>query len=168
MNDEFVKTDLNEIVNNVKADFELMIVEKNAKIIHKKLPAISGVPLQLHQLFSNLVSNSLKFSNESPVINISSKTVSKNELASRTQLNPSDKYIELKFTDNGIGFEQEYAEKIFEVFQRLYEKQAYSCTGIGLALCKKIVENHNGFIEAQSELGKGATFYVYLPLNNES
>ena len=166
MAEEFVLTDLNEILKSVKSDFELMINEKNARIISEPLPEIKGVPLQLHQLFSNLISNSMKFSDMHPVINISAKIMSVNEFEYSHDLNPSLKYVEIKFVDNGIGFDEDYAEIIFEVFQRLHDRQAFDGTGVGLALCKKIVVNHHGFIRASSEPGKGSTFFVYLPVGN--
>ncbi|MDB5228932.1 MAG: sensor signal transduction histidine kinase [Bacteroidota bacterium] len=161
--DVFEEVDLNIIVEEIKSDFELLIREKKAKIKYKKLPVISGIPLQLSQLFSNLINNSIKFSSEAPQIEITSRILSTEEVKAIPELNFTQKYIELKFTDNGIGFEQQYANKIFAIFQRLHEKQAYMGTGIGLALCKKIVENHHGVITAKGELGKGAVFTVYLP-----
>lgn len=159
-----VNTDLNEIVENVKADFEVLIAQKNALIYYDKLPVIKGSPLQLHQLFSNLISNSLKFSHEQPVITISSSSVSADDKAKYPTLNPVCEYIRLTFQDNGIGFEQQYAEQIFTIFQRLNNRDAYAGTGIGLAICKKIVENHQGYITVQSAPGHGATFIVYLPV----
>jgi len=162
---EFTAVDLNIIVANVKTDFELLIEEKKAKIISDPLPVIKGIPLQLTQLFTNLVSNALKFTNTNPSIVIHSKTVTKEEVISNISLSGDSKYLLLTFSDNGIGFEQQYANKIFSMFQRLHGKQEYAGTGIGLALCKRIVENHNGYITATSELGKGSIFYVYLPLN---
>jgi len=121
--------------------------------------------LQLHQLFSNLISNSLKFSNEKPLIQVKFKIIPKNEILSYPFLNSQYQYIMLQFIDNGIGFEQEYAIRIFDVFQRLHEKQVYDGTGVGLALCKKIVTNHHGYIEAVSSPNKGSTFNIYLPMN---
>jgi signal transduction histidine kinase len=165
--EEFEKTDLNKILDDVKSDFELLIKERNAKIEAGKLPVIYGVPLQLHQLFSNLISNSIKFCEHEPHIKISSGILTKEELKKHRFLNPMQAYVALEFKDNGIGFEQEYGEKIFEVFQRLHEKQSYKGTGVGLALCKKIVANHHGFIMARGKPGKGSVFYVYLPINEK-
>jgi len=163
--DELVPTDLNVILENVKADYELQIEEKNAVINSDALPIVKGEPLQLHQLFANLIGNSLKFSKTNPQITISSKTLQTGEIQ---KINPSldntRRYARLSFQDNGIGFEQQYAEKIFTIFQRLNSREEYSGTGIGLALCKRIIDHHHGHIDAVSALGQGATFLVYLPL----
>lgn len=158
----FQPVDLNMVVDNVKTDLELIIQETGAVIHHDNLPVVSGILLQLNQLLSNLISNSLKFSKRSPEIHISSKQVS----AFEAGLNlPNDRtYTRLTVADNGIGFEQQYAEKIFVIFQRLHSHNStHRGTGIGLALCKKIAENHGGAIEAKGELDKGAVFNVYLP-----
>jgi PAS domain S-box-containing protein len=161
----WVPTDLNIVLENVKSDYELLMDEKKAKIKSDVLPTVKGISLQLSQLFSNLIGNSLKFSEEEPLITISSAILRAEEVQRRNPLlDGSRNYVELIFKDNGIGFDQQYAEKIFTIFQRLNSKEEYSGTGIGLALCKKIVENHDGHIQARSELGKGAEFIVYLPL----
>jgi light-regulated signal transduction histidine kinase (bacteriophytochrome) len=160
---QFEAVDLNAIVEEVKIDFELLIAEKNVVIEYAALPVISGIPLQLNQLFSNLISNSIKFSEQPPHIKITSRLLKPEEVKAVPMLNHSMSYYELQFTDNGIGFEQQYADKIFTIFQRLHDKLTYVGTGIGLALCKKIVENHGGIIMAQSELGKGAVFTIYFP-----
>ncbi len=162
--DEYAETDLNTVVENIKTDFELLISEKKAEIENKGLPVIKCIPLQLHQLCLNLISNALKFTDHPPVIQITSRVVSADELNEQFEWNVGGNYVELKFKDNGIGFDQQYAQKIFTIFQRLHDKHSYAGTGIGLALCKKIVDNHNGFITAQSEVGKGSTFLIYLPL----
>ena len=153
------------ILENVKADYELQIEEKNAVIKSDALPCVKGESLQLSQLFANLIGNSLKFSKTDPRITISSRTLQPGEIQKITPaLDNTRRYVQLTFKDNGIGFEQQYAEKIFTIFQRLNSREEYSGTGIGLALCKRIVDHHHGHIEAASELGKGATFLVYLPL----
>lgn len=164
ISDEFTATDLNSVLENIKADYELLIDEKHAVLKNDDLPVVKGIPLQLSQLFANLISNSLKFSEAPPVITISSKILSGSEVNKEHSFNGgSEKYVELLFRDNGIGFDQLYAEKIFTIFQRLNNREAYAGTGIGLALCKRIVDNHRGYIKAKSELGKGAEFFVYLP-----
>lgn len=161
----WVTTDLNSVLENVKADYELLIAEKNAIVQSEPLPTIKGITLQLSQLFANLIGNSLKFSHGKPVITISSAILKAGEAQKiNSALDNSKSYAELIFKDNGIGFEQHYAEKIFTIFQRLNSREDFMGTGIGLALCKKIVENHEGHIHARSELGKGAEFFVYLPL----
>lgn len=164
LNEEFSVIDLNATMDSIRSDLELLIAEKKAEIRCDPLPVIRGIPLQLNQLFLNLISNSLKFSEKKPVIDISSKILPGSQIRLNPDLNSAGNYVELKFTDNGIGFEQQYADKIFTIFQRLHTSQHYAGTGIGLALCKKIVENHHGFIIARSEPGKGAEFYVYLPV----
>lgn len=162
--EQFEQVDLNQIVENTKTDFELLITEKKAVIKNDTLPVIQGIPLQLNQLFLNLFSNSLKFSSGNPVITISSRILDDKETKQFDFLHAGKSpYVEIVFSDNGIGFEQQYADQIFTIFQRLHDKRSYEGTGIGLALCKKIVENHHGFITAKSELGEGAAFYIYLP-----
>jgi len=158
------EVDLNTIVTEVKQDFELLIEEKEAIIICETLPILSGNHTQLGQLFSNLISNSLKFSNTKPVIKISSATVDRNQIPDTSSTLSDGRYCQIGFEDNGIGFEQKYDKIIFSLFQRLHGKQDYAGTGIGLALCKKIAENHAGTINASSTFGEGAKFDVYLPL----
>lgn len=163
--EQFADADLNRILKQVLSDFELLIEQKQAVITHSELPVIKGIPLQLNQLLSNLISNSLKFSENKPEINISWRILSANEVERKyPRLNVDNTYIELIFKDNGIGFEQQYAEQIFIIFQRLNNQRIYSGTGIGLALCKKIVEHHQGIITASSEKGQGATFTIILPV----
>jgi len=163
--DHLKPTDLNVILETVKADYELQIEETLAVIKSDDLPSVKGVRLQLTQLFANLISNSLKFSITEPRIVISSTILQPGEIEKvNPSLNNEIRYAKLTFSDNGIGFEQQYAEKIFTIFQRLNSREEYSGTGIGLALCKRIVDHHHGHIEATSGLGKGASFHVYLPL----
>jgi PAS domain S-box-containing protein len=159
----FEDTDLNEVIGNVCNDFKSMISEKKAKIRTDHLPVVKGIPLQLCQLFSNLMSNSLKFCVRQPVVRVSAKLLSEREAKKINELKPEIKYLHIKFKDNGIGFEQQYAMQIFTIFQRLDHKQCYNGTGIGLALCKKIVENHHGCIKAFGMVNQGATFHIYLP-----
>ena len=155
---------LNEVLENVKVDYELLIAEKNATIVSTQLPSVRGIPLQISQLFSNLIGNALKFSRESPTVSIKADWILGRDLASEiSELDAETKYIRISFIDNGIGFDQQYVEKIFTIFQRLNRREDYAGTGIGLALCKKIVDNHHGYIKAQGVPGKGATFTVYLP-----
>ncbi|SEP26872.1 PAS domain S-box-containing protein [Niastella yeongjuensis] len=154
--EQFQKTDLNKVLKDVLFDYELLIEQKQATVLHTDLPTLKGIPLQLHQLFANLISNSLKFSENKPVINITSTML----------LEEEREYVKLVFSDNGIGFEQQYAEQIFIIFQRLNNMRTYSGTGIGLALCKKIVDHHDGIITAKSAPGMGATFTIILPVNH--
>ena len=161
--EHFIEVDLNEVLKTVKVDFELLIEEKGAVINNDDLPVVPGIQLQLTQLFFNLLSNALKFSKESPVISISCRKLSFEEINSIVELDANLSYYLIDFQDNGIGFEQQFARQIFTIFQRLNDKHSYAGTGIGLALCKKIVENHHGFLSANSELGEGAVFHIYLP-----
>ena len=142
-------------VYNVLADYELLIIEKDAIVNKEPLPVINAIQLQMHQLFSNLISNSLKYSKGQPVLSITGKTFADSD---------SRKMLELTFSDNGIGFEEQYSEQIFKLFQRLHGKSEFSGTGIGLSICKKIVEQHGGTIAASSAPGQGATFTITLPV----
>ena len=110
------------------------------------------------------ISNSLKFSNDSPQITINSKIVAAQEIPVADKIDPKQNFIHLTFYDNGIGFDPEFKQQIFQLFQRLHSKEEYSGTGIGLSIVKKIVERHHGFVNADSIPGKGATFNVWLPL----
>ena len=165
--EQFQKTDLNKVIKDVLADYELLIEQKEAVITYTDLPVIKGIPLQLHQLFANLISNSLKFSENKPAINITSTKLLPSEAVNYPQLEENREYVKLVFRDNGIGFEQQYAEQIFIIFQRLNTIRSYSGTGIGLALCKKIVDHHDGVISAKSALDEGAIFTIILPINHE-
>jgi PAS domain S-box-containing protein len=158
------ETNLNQLLEAIKIDFELLIEQKQATIIHAELPVIQAIPLQIMQLFSNLISNSLKFSRIDPVITITAQDLATDELPAYPQLNPAHPHVMLQFADNGIGFDPQFTQQIFTIFQRLHDKQTYSGTGIGLALCKKIVENHQGYITADSEPNKGAVFTIILPV----
>jgi signal transduction histidine kinase len=161
--ENFSTIDLNTLLVDIQSDFELPIAEKQAAIDIGPLPVIKGVRYQLVQLFSNLLSNALKFSAGGLTVQLSSRTVSAETLPFIRSAY-AKRYHEIQFKDNGIGFEPQYAEQIFTIFQRLNDSQSYSGTGIGLAVCKKIVNNHEGYIVAESELGKGATFRIYFPL----
>ena len=163
----FEKMDLNDLLENAKVDLAQSIEEKNAVIKSEKLPVITVIPFQIQQLFINLIGNSLKYSREkvTPKIKITCKKVMALEEALIPK-NTKEKYYKITFEDNGIGFEQEYAEKIFILFNRLHNKNEYAGTGIGLAICKKIVENHKGFIFAEGKPNKGAIFTIYLSEDN--
>lgn len=160
---EFTVVDLNTIVENIKSDLELLIEEKRATLHITTLPSIEAIPLQINQLFLNLISNSLKFSDGAPGITISHSILAEKEVPGMAASKNGAGYVKLVFSDNGIGFDQQYADKIFSIFQRLHSTE-YAGTGIGLALCKKIVENHGGAITVESAPGKGTSFFIYLPL----
>jgi signal transduction histidine kinase len=159
----YAPVDLNAVLRNVLDDYELLISQKEAIVNVSQLPVINAIELQIFQLFSNLVNNSLKFSERQPVIDISSRNVSSIEYE-QYNLDTAKQYISIQFKDNGIGFEPQFSEKIFTLFQRLNNKREYEGTGIGLALCKKIVENHNGLIHVASTKGEGSIFNVFLPI----
>ena len=156
-------TDLNKVIEDVKSDFEFLIEERKAVIKCPQLPMVKGYQLQLQQLFSNLISNSIKFCERTPEIDISFERVPEDEVRRMKELDDHTRYVKLIFADNGIGFEQQYADKVFTIFQRLNHKKFYSGSGIGLALCKRIAENHRGAIRAVGVPDKGATFTIYLP-----
>ncbi len=162
-------TDLNTIISDILNDFELLAEQKKAKIKSGKLPVVHAIPLQMNQLFYNLLGNALKFSKKdiAPVIHITARTLSEKEVKKNAALNHKMSYCEILFSDNGIGFDQKFAEKIFITFQRLNSVSEYPGTGIGLALSKKIVENHSGQLYAESEPEKGAVFHVILPLSKK-
>lgn len=162
---EFVHTNLSTLVSGVADDLEQFIQDKNATLNIGDLPEVKVIPFQFRQLFTNLISNSLKFRKEGIplIIDITSKVIE--GVADPVKLNPETRYHEITIRDNGIGFDNEYGERIFEVFQRLHTRHEYEGTGIGLAICKKIVENHQGVMTAFGEPGKGATFTIYLPIN---
>lgn len=163
-NEKPVETNLNDVLESVKMEHAKSIAQKNAVIKSSGLPGIKGVSTQLHQLFSSLVGNSLKFSNAGVEIEITSRTLSPEEARDIGDLRPDLKYAEFLFKDNGIGFDQQFAEQIFTIFEKLNPDNLYAGSGIGLALCKRIVENHHGLILASSKLNNGATFKVYLPV----
>src|SRR5690606_35915286 len=116
------------------------------------------------QLFFNIIDNALKFSDDNPVLTISADVVDRRDLLDGPDDLREGKYHELRFADNGIGFDQQYHNQIFSIFRRLHTNDSYPGTGTGLALSKKILENHRGHITVRSEPGKGATFFVYLPV----
>ena len=163
--DALVDVDLNSTIQSLLVDFELIIAEKNAVVKVGKLPHISGIPHQISQLFSNLLSNSLKFSMDTPVISVSAIQLTRSQVESFEHLDHGRKYASITFKDNGIGFEQKYSEKVFGFFYRMAHSEInYDGNGIGLALCKKIVENHGGVITVDSALEKGTTFRIILPV----
>ena len=166
-NDSLQKVDLNIVFKEVLADLELKIEETNAKIQHSPLPVITTYHSQMKQLFTNLLSNAIKFrkSGSPPSIQVWSEEVSEKEKF-QYLLRADQKYHKILVSDSGIGFEQEYALKIFQIFQRLHGKAEYPGSGIGLSICKKIVENHNGVIYAEGKPGDGAVFTAILPENN--
>lgn len=161
----FEPIDLNKLLKQVEDDFEDLILQKGALLEVHALPHVSGQSVQLRQLFSNLLSNALKFTPKDPVIRVSALAVPEQDIASLPELKPGIPYVLISFKDNGIGFEQQYNEKIFSIFKQLNPRDTYEGTGIGLALCRKVVERHHGYITANSNPGEGTTFKIYLPLS---
>jgi two-component system CheB/CheR fusion protein len=159
--------DLNEILKDVVKDFDLSA--NHQSIRSENLPVVKGIPLQMKQLFHNLISNALKFRQDDKKtlnLEISSRLLSREDVKQFRNLTNNKSYSEILFKDNGMGFNQKYAEQIFVIFKRLHEKSRYPGTGIGLALCRKITDNHEGHIYAESEEGKGSIFHVILPVAN--
>jgi signal transduction histidine kinase len=163
--DSFETLSLQELVHEVLNDLEVSVQTARATVCFEGLPQVNGNAMQLRQLFQNLLSNALKFTHADRPCEI---TITSEKLpveavpvhgASQHKF-----YYRIDITDNGIGFEQQYADKVFKIFQRLHSRDEYEGTGIGLAIVQKVVENHHGFIRAESEPGKGTTFSVYLPV----
>jgi PAS domain S-box-containing protein len=161
--DKFTAIDLNVVLKDVLSEFDLLIEQKQATVKVGPMPAIQAIEGQLNQLFRNLLGNSLKFNEGAPVARITATMAAFDELPETLQGQPCQ-YVRIILEDNGIGFEQRYAEQIFHIFKRLNVNEQYPGTGIGLALCKKIVENHQGMITAEGQPGCGAKFTIWLPL----
>jgi PAS domain S-box-containing protein len=156
---------LQTAVTQVVDELAERIEEKRATIAYDDLPMIKGIPFQIHQLLANLVSNALKFSKpqESPRVEIRA-TLIPGSLMPFAEADATRQYHCIAVADNGIGFEPEFRKKIFDIFQRLHHRDRYEGTGVGLAICRRIAENHEGFIEAQDVPGQGAVFQVYIPV----
>lgn len=161
----FEEVDLNQVVSNALSELSENIAEKKAVIHFEKLHSIQGIQFQLEQLFINIISNSLKYSktDEAVIVDINSKKVKAFKVP-KLKDDSKKEYLKITFKDNGLGFEQEYAEKIFLLFNRLHGKKEYPGTGVGLAICKKIVENHKGYIFGKGKVNQGAEFEIYLPI----
>jgi PAS domain S-box-containing protein len=160
----FELCNLNTIIREAIADQELKIEETGCVIHVSNMPSIEAVPMELKQLFTNLIGNAIKFRKKdlAPTILIRSEKINRAE-KNYFHLPVERVFFKFEVKDNGIGFEEEYSEKIFQIFQRLHGKTEYAGSGIGLAICKKIVDNHEGTIFTQSSLGQGATFTLILP-----
>jgi len=157
--------DLNILVQEVLTELKEDIKKKNAVINFTTLPILPLIRSQFRQLFINLISNSLKFAKKdvAPYIYIESKMINPHKIKElKTAKNGN--YCQLSISDNGIGFDQKYNTRIFELFQRLHDNKEYSGTGLGLALCKKIVENHQGVITSEGNPGGGSKFIIFLPV----
>jgi len=163
---DFQRTDLNSLAREAITELEIEVEKSNAKIHLDELPVVWVIPSLMKQLFHNLVSNAIKFRAKGiePIIHIESKKIYESDHSSLVSLN-GNKYYKVSISDNGIGFDQKYSDEIFMVFKRLNSYHEYEGTGVGLSICKKIIEKHNGSIVAQSEPGKGSTFSFVLPEN---
>ena len=168
VNSEMEMTDLNVVMEEVLSDLEVAVEEKNAVINVGHLPNAEVIPGQIRQVLQNIVSNALKFTKKdvTPVISIKSAIV--DSCAVEAKPNPNGEYTRIEIADNGIGFDNQYADKIFTIFQRLHSREKYDGTGIGLAITKKIIERHKGAITAHSKEGEGTTFIIVLPLHHEA
>lgn len=161
---KFENTDLHQLIDEVKDDLKEELKDKHATLEATELNKVSIIPFQFRQIMHNLIGNALKFSNPTQPPHI----IIKSEIAygmafNNVKLSPQKRYCHISISDNGIGFEPEYNEKIFEVFYRLHTESEYKGTGIGLAIVKKIVENHGGIITADSKENEGTTFDIYIP-----
>ena len=160
---KLITVDLNETLKDVIEDFEAVIESKHAVINISHLPSIHGVPVQMSQLFHNLISNALKFSKENPRIDVMAQHVPE-EVISKYELDKGRQYVAIVVSDNGIGFDEKYSSKLFVLFQRLHTMKEIDGSGVGLAICKKIVEDHQGVVVANGKEHEGATFTVILPV----
>lgn len=161
---DYETSSLNVIVDDIIIRWENVIKQKNVVIKYGKLCEISIMPLQFDILINNLISNALKFTDHQrpPVITIESKIIDRKEMTGGVLL-AKEKYYQISIQDNGIGFDNQYKNYIFDVFHRLHNNDQYEGSGIGLAVCKKIVENHNGIIVANGVVNKGAKFDIFIP-----
>jgi light-regulated signal transduction histidine kinase (bacteriophytochrome) len=159
----FEQVSLDEITKRVLNDLDLQIEETGASIQVTALPSLEADPTQMYQLIQNLVGNALKFrqADSQPVINIDASQKS-------TGLREANGIVMLTVSDNGIGFDEKYLDRIFQPFQRLHGSEKYEGTGMGLAICRKIIERHGGSITARSRPGQGSTFIVDLPASQNS
>lgn len=164
--DNYIPVELQDVIRHVITDLEYTVEKKNARIDVVVNHTVEAIPSQMRQLFQNFISNALKFTRPdvAPVVNIVSSVIKGRDIESGNTLSPDKDYCQIIIQDNGIGFDEQYSEKIFVLFQRLHARSDYQGTGIGLAVCKKIIDNHNGFVIAKSKEGEGATFIIVLPV----
>jgi PAS domain S-box-containing protein len=157
--------DLNQVFSEINSFYRESIIEGRVAISYDRLPVIHAIPFQIQQLMENIIGNSIKYSrpDKKTEVRIHSEQVDAKQLPWFSLKENNRKYYRISIADNGIGFDQKYSEKIFEIFQRLHGKSEYSGTGIGLSICKKIVENHRGHISARGVQDEGAVFEIYFP-----
>ena len=161
----FEQTDFNVIIKEVLSDLDYEIQQKSARVVTDQLPTTWAIPTQIRQLFQNIISNALKFGkrDHSPQIEIGYDVVPGTEIAGLADQNKQEQYYRIHCKDNGIGFDEKYADDIFMVFKRLHSYSEFEGTGIGLSICKKIVERHGGYIHVKSRVNEGSTFTITLP-----
>jgi light-regulated signal transduction histidine kinase (bacteriophytochrome) len=161
---KFENVDLARVAAEVVSDLEVQIKQLNGRVEVDKLPAVQADPLQMHQLFQNLIANGLKFhrADDPPVVKVSGRYIPGREDRKPGRL--TNQQCRIVVEDNGIGFDEKYGTRIFGIFQRLHPRDVYEGTGIGLAICRRIVQHHGGAISAHSIPGKGSTFEVLLPV----
>ncbi len=162
---DFKRTDLDVLLKETLNELEMDIEKNEAHISIKGLPVISAVPSLMQQLFYNLLSNAIKFrkKTEAPRIDINAEKMAPGDFLEFTSHANGTPYYKITVTDNGIGFDEKHSEDIFKVFKRLHSYQEYAGTGVGLSICKKIIEQHHGFIKAESQLNEGSSFIICLP-----
>ena len=161
----FRSVSLNALVNEVLGDLETAINDRKATVAVGPMPAVRGNAIQLRQLFQNLLSNALKFTPPDRVPSVQISALPRPSAHMQALYpNASGDFLEVSVQDNGIGFEQKHVERIFNLFQRLHGRNEFAGTGIGLAVYKKVVDNHGGYLTASSQPGQGATFLIYLPV----
>jgi signal transduction histidine kinase len=167
VDERFEEINLNELVQQVLSDLELIVKDHDCRIEVTDLPVIAGIPSQFRQVFQNLISNSLKFMKKDKPgkILVSGERVSDRSICAEPD--PDGEYCRISVRDNGIGFNQEFSDKIFEIFQRLNHRAMYQGTGIGLAIVKKVVERHDGLVHASAAEGQGATFTIVVPVSHK-
>lgn len=162
---DFKKTDLNELVKEAMSELEIEIEKSAANIHFGQLPVVWAIPSLMQQLFYNLISNAIKFRKKatSPIVSIQSEIMTPADISRYVTNDPKTNYYKITVTDNGIGFDEKYAEEIFMVFKRLHSYHEYEGTGVGLSICKKIIDKHKGFITANGKVDHGSTFMIGLP-----
>ncbi len=164
--EQFTRVDLTAVVNEVVDDIEGQIIREKAKVGVKPIAEINGDRGQIRRLFQNLISNAIKFHKQDglPVVEISGEVVSGHQAEKEFGIPLTEAaYVRIVVKDNGIGFDEKYSEKIFNIFQRLQGRAEYEGTGIGLAICRKIMTNHRGYIRAQSVINQGSEFILIFP-----
>jgi signal transduction histidine kinase len=163
----FQPTDVTQVIKEILVDLELNIEEKKAQIELEPIPVLETIPPLIRQLFQNIISNALKFTRPGVTPTVSVKADRVNNATVESAAVPDGIYCRIAIADNGIGFEEKYADKIFTIFQRLNARTEYEGTGIGLAIAKKIIDRHNGAITAVSTPGHGSVFYLFLPVKQD-